>query len=256
VRLLRSLAVFELSRGNVDYALGYIQEAIQQARQLGNHALVALAIRTQVGILREDGTEPAILLAMSVEAVREGQLGTDGIELAMALYSLGTLRVEIGDVAEGRADLESALPLLEAALRLGETRKTLGFRGGVLLSLARAVYLQGDRERARELWCESLAIEHSVGERFWAARSIEGLAHLMADSEPVSALVLGAGVIKLWQDRGLPLPKSVQDGVGWVEQTRASLPPQVAAKALSDGRAMRFDALVAAALSSCKGESV
>jgi hypothetical protein len=59
----------------------------------------------------------------------------------MALYSLGTVRVETGDVAGGRGDLEEALPLLEAALRLAETRQTLGFRGSVLLSLAGAVYL-------------------------------------------------------------------------------------------------------------------
>ncbi|HEX5991722.1 MAG TPA: helix-turn-helix domain-containing protein [Thermomicrobiales bacterium] len=170
VRVLVTLFAGELAyvQGNRAADRERLEEALEQARQLGDPAVLALALQSNARVLLEQGNaaeaetfwEEAVSLARSLD------------ERSTAFRYIGSMLEHLGFLARLRGDLARAAVLTEEALAWTERMNFEWAAAMTVGSLAAVAREQGELGRAVSLYRESLR-------RTWAQRDRRNFASLL-----------------------------------------------------------------------------
>ena len=237
-----------LAAGEPAYFLGryadtqaYAQTSLDIAREVGDDASIAAASRLlgYASIARGDRAQAIAQFEAAVAVAR--QMG-DRLQLSGSLNGLAELHRAAGRPAE-------ALPIYEEALALhGE----LGDRGGCavgFVNLAVTHLLLGDADRARDLLREGMAVAAALGSRRSAVTQLDGVMGLAATLGQwhVAARLHGA-VDSASASMGFQREPTDEAFVApLLARARAALPVGAFDAAVTEGRAMPFDAAFAQA---------
>jgi tetratricopeptide (TPR) repeat protein len=141
---------------------------------------------TQPGLHEELGVEYqkiAKLEAAGAELQRELELDPHNV---LARYKLGTLQVEQGDAANGKAAIEGALrqnpDLKDADYYLGRAEMQLGNDGAAVEALKRAISANSDPEIAQQAWYQ-LGIVYRRMHRMTDAQQAMAMFQKLKDAE-------------------------------------------------------------------------
>lgn len=153
-RVLLALAVSELElTGDAAAAGTRLVAAARWAREAGSDAL-AVAVLGQLGLVRlRTGDTTGSLAALDEAATRLD--AAEALDACRILLNRGALLLDLGRIAEARADFEACAERAEAAgdaLRLFKARHNLGY----------AHFLAGDLPAALAAMTEAAAVEHGA----------------------------------------------------------------------------------------------
>ncbi len=123
-----------------------------------------------------DAFEPAVVLVREAMALRQVHFGADSLEHALSLGSLGQLCYRRGELAAARVALRESYRLHKECRR--DVHTDVAQAANDLAAVERAL---GDRERARELHHEALALRRQAGDALLVAESLNNLANAESD---------------------------------------------------------------------------
>jgi predicted ATPase/DNA-binding SARP family transcriptional activator/Tfp pilus assembly protein PilF len=269
-RALNSLGIVAYMQGEYDEARQHYQESLSLCRTTGSVSGIARALSNLGMVANATGHYQAAVgpLQESLELRRtlRGQVG-----LASTLNNLGIALYHLGRVAEARACYQESLDL---AREVGSQRDVaLG-----LINLGYIAWEQGQHAEARRHYLECLAIRRKIGDRYGIAYVLNNLGDVALDLEanaeahenfsealrialdvqatPV-ALESVVGLARLLARRG-----DVEQAVVWLtvvvqhpatigevydnatqrlEKLRVQLPDPIAARATTQGQALRLE---------------
>src|SRR5215469_11111360 len=155
-----------------------------------------------------------------------------------------------GRLSGVQGDRNTARRRLEESVDLSQR---LGISRGVVWSLyflAQHDLAQGNAQRAREEFAESLRLAHQTGDLMATAHCVEGFAGALASTQPGRTVRLAGGAAALRESLGsTPYPADQQRLRRWLDVAERRLGETAAQAALAEGRAMPLDRLVNYALS-------
>lgn len=182
---LRNLAFFLMQQGEVEQALGLVEQAAVLARSVGESSVLAWVLH---GL--------AMAAGAAGDAERSEQLNRELLEVARrsgdetlairALCGIGNALQRRGDTLRARAVFEEALLLARPRCDKWLTSVVTGGLGGVLV--------RDDPAQATRLLEESLSLAHEIGHRWLTALGLADLAAVLAPSDraDAAAALLGA----------------------------------------------------------------
>ncbi len=149
---------FAASAADPQRAGALLQQAQQHARAAGDPWFLGLALFVSAQALLFGKGDTAAARGCMAEALPALQAGGDPYLLAHGLGTLGLIELADGRPADALAALERALILVRT---LADTRSV----ALIAATTADAARCQGDYARAAELYSESLALYHDLGNR-------------------------------------------------------------------------------------------
>jgi ATP/maltotriose-dependent transcriptional regulator MalT len=154
----------------------------------------------------------------------------------------------MGQIALHQSNAATACSLLEESLTLHEE---VGDLQGIARScslLARVAAFEQDHTRARTLYEESLTIARKLGNHWFMALYLEGLAEVVVDQgEPAWAVRLWGAADALRKAIGAPMPPVQRAGYErMVSAARDQLNEEVFARAWAQGQRMTAEQVLAA----------
>jgi tetratricopeptide (TPR) repeat protein len=236
------------ARGRYAEARALHEEALKLSRAAGNRSyegvsLAALAVAVYVEC---DYEQARALAEQSLAILRSDEWGGRGnVDTNVALYVLGRVALCTEHYTSARAWLEEDIALWRAT---GDIRNA----PGALVGLSCVALAEGNREEARQLMAESLALCERGSWRMATIYAIEGAAVLAAaDEQPEHALRLADGARSLRATWEYPLPLAEEAVLDrWLAPVRRSAragsysAPLRASESLSAAEALEFARLV------------
>jgi predicted ATPase/class 3 adenylate cyclase len=183
---LRVIAWIELRQGDCASSLAHGEEAVDIARSLDDHYLLALLLAGRGAALSNLGRDARPDLEESLELAR--QSGNRSLT-ALALGNLAYFEVLAGELDSARDRLEEALAIsteIQEVQHVPGTSTNLGF----------IYHLQHDRAGAVRLFTEALISAQEVGEHESIAVALLGLALTASDPETAAMLHGAADAVR------------------------------------------------------------
>ncbi|WP_078594373.1 ATP-binding protein [Streptomyces sp. NRRL S-920] len=245
LKALWVLGYVAVLQGDKVAALTALHECRDGAEEAGS-ALAAAYAEHRIGCLAlvtDDIPRAEKLLRSALARYQEiGELNSNvlmgQVELAMALAFGG--------------DLAHAVELCEDVRRICEDRGERWTLAYALYVLGYAAWTDGERERARELLSESLALDHRFHDLLGTVLSLELLAlFTAAEGDPAEAAVLQGAAARIWPSVGLPLFGSDNFGGPHAvceERAREALGDERYEECVRAGAGLGLDAAVSRAL--------
>lgn len=189
-RILANLAMVASERGHLDQAIDHLSHSLDTARSIGDRMVEARVLGTLGALYESQGRPDHAIESLVTALILFRQLGDEGGE-ARAHDALGTVHSGQGDQRRAVEAHEWALTLLrKLSDRSGEAR--------ALLHLGRALARQGRARQAAEHHRHALALFREMGEALGEARAQNALgASLHAAGDPVSARGAHLGALAL-----------------------------------------------------------
>jgi predicted ATPase/class 3 adenylate cyclase len=225
--------------GDATEAVRLCEQSLALARRSAGTRALAVAVR-EFGYVVWHLEDYARLEPLAGEYLRlAGDLG-DSSAKADALLLLGRTALHHGDYTRASSLYEESLALSRA-----QRDKVAAVRA--MVSLADVATLRGMPAQAETLYREGLVVAVELGDRWWLARCIEGMAVFEASRASFArvATLLGAAA-ELRATLGSQHPPATQEGT--MSQAREKLGDREFHHAWTRGRAMTDDDLVAFAL--------
>lgn len=182
-------------RGDAVSALGALHECLELAEEHGDETAVAYATQMLgcLAMIGDDMPRGRALLGDALERFRSlGELTT--------LVILAQVELAMAHAFEGQ---------LDSALALGEEARDIAAESGERWALSYALYVlsyahmaRGDRDAARTLSVECLAVKREFHDVVGMTMSLEILAALTADEEPVRAAEMLGAALAGWRTVG------------------------------------------------------
>jgi ATP/maltotriose-dependent transcriptional regulator MalT len=229
-------------RGDLDGARPLLEQASAINHRLGHgmRAAMNLALMAQVLFEQADFASAEALNNQSFTSLLAAGPGW-GTVLTLCMQ---------GRLAGVRGDRNTARRRLEESVEKGQR---LGISRGVVWSLyflAQHDLSQGNAQRAREEFAESLRLAHRSGDLLATAHCVEGFAGALASTQPGRTVRLAGGAAALRESLGsIPYPADQQRLRRWVDVAERRLGETAAAAATAEGHAWPVDRLVTYALS-------
>lgn len=220
-----------------DQSERFLTAAVTRARDAGDRYYAAFALNGLGSVALHRGYYAREGLALMRE------IG-DTDDIAALLDNLGYGAFMQGDYAEATARSEASRALYR---QLESDHGT----ASMLCNLGRAVLAQGESERARILLQEGLRLGQQIGNLWYIAVCLEGLATTAAvQGRYALAMQLFGAVATLAESAHVALPSSDQAiNERYLALARASLAQSTTTAAWQTGRAWTADEAIAAALS-------
>ncbi|MBV9355561.1 MAG: XRE family transcriptional regulator [Chloroflexi bacterium] len=180
-------------RGDLTGARARYQQALLIEVALGNRLLESFTLEGLASIAEREGDLTA-LEAWAAEALRLHRAFGHTWDAAHSLDR--RLASAQGDSATARRLLEDSLPL----------QRTMAHRGGLgasLFSLARLAQSEGDTIRASQAYAEGLGLAEEVGQPVLLLRNLDGVATLLAESQPTAAARIAGAAAALRSKLGV-----------------------------------------------------
>jgi len=228
-------------QGRLDEAEPYLEEGLRLFRALADSRGIAAAVLPLANLARDRGDfDAARPLYAEVLALRRA--ARDELWTAHVLNNLGWLELYAGHLDAARKLVEESLAIRRA---LGTPREA-----GVSQTLLGKVALcMGEPGVAGAHFAECLATHRDVGNPWGIALALEGVAGLVAESQPERALRLAAAAEALRLAIGRPLPPAEQPLVaGWLAPAQSAVSADNARRARAEGEALSQAQAVAEAL--------
>jgi serine/threonine-protein kinase len=170
--LVASAAARDRLRALIQQRAGRLRRQHEGAPHLLANVLDALG-RAAAAI---DAFADAEALIEEASGIRVAHLGQDSLEHALSLTSLGRLRYQQGRFADAAAALQEAYRLHKTCPH--DVHTDVAVAANDLAAAARAL---GNRDRARELHLEALALRRAGGDEALVAESLNNLANSERD---------------------------------------------------------------------------
>jgi predicted ATPase/class 3 adenylate cyclase len=239
-RGLRGAGELAMTQGDFGAARRWLDEGVAAWRQLDDSMEVAQALE-RLGLLEwAEGDADAVTRRFS-EILPTWQERGDERRACYALMMLGQAACMRGDYAEGGRRYRQ---LDELAKRVDDPRSLMYANH----SLADLALFEGDHGAAFKGYVGGLARAREFGDVSWMTYELEGQAMAAAAiGRPLRAARLAGAAAAQRQEIGLGMMSAwwtrLQDK--WLDVARLALGPESAAKRLTEGREMGFEAAVA-----------
>jgi tetratricopeptide (TPR) repeat protein len=240
---LRGLAWLEVDLGHLDEARGLLEEALPIAREAGDESEVFTILVSLGEALGRQGAADEALAACE-EAVAVARTLGGKSRLGDALLELGQLVLRNGEIARARVLLDEASACLRPSAALGLPAILAGAQG----DLARA---EGALDEARAYYHEALTTARDRASRIAMAACLARIAGLAAlEGECRRAIELFGAIAAFYASVGLPLPYKPHPGHDSdLAAARSALGEDAFAAAWAEGRAITLEQAVEHALS-------
>jgi tetratricopeptide (TPR) repeat protein len=167
-----SLGFVAFMQGNSVVARSWYEEALTLAREMGDKAAAAFALRNLEDAHYRAGDLAAARAAFTESLATFREVG-DSWGTAITLGALVTLALVQGDAATARSLSEESLPL---SRQVGNTWSL----ALVLVNLGAAVLQEGDHQQARDHFVEGLRLWRELGNQTGSMMAVAGLAEVAA----------------------------------------------------------------------------
>lgn len=280
-RVLYGAGTMSLVQGDVRGAQRQIEECLEQAREVEDHATTTQALR-KLGRIHSLAGEYPQARALCEESLALARTEDDRLGIATALVDLGDIAIRLGQLDRARVmmteslgllraaghtlaildcvaslgeiamfqdDVAAARPLFEESLVLSRELHDASAESWVLHHLGRLAELDGDRAEAARLFTAALRMRQQIQERQFIADSLEALAGVSIDADPVLAARMFGAAEEVRQHDGLPRPPVwVQQWEGHVRLLHTALDHGTRDAAWASGRSAPLAEVVAEAL--------
>ncbi|MDQ6875689.1 MAG: diguanylate cyclase [Actinomycetota bacterium] len=237
-RVLYGAGTMSLVQGDVRGAQRQIEECLSQAREVDDHATTIQALR-KLGRIHSLAGEYPQAQALCEESLVLARAEEDGLGIATALVDLGDIAIRLGqldrarvmmteslgllraaghtlaildcvaslgEIAMFQGDVPAARPLFEESLVLSRELGDASAESWVLHHLGRLAELDGDQAEAARLFIAALRMRQQIQERQFIADSLEALAGVSVDADPVLAARMFGAAEEVREHDGLPRP--------------------------------------------------
>jgi non-specific serine/threonine protein kinase len=239
-RLLNTASFTAVSLGDHPTAIRLAEEAVAIARSLAHDGLLAQSLwQAGVAYLTHGDLDRAL------DRYQEGLLlsRSHGDRFAHMCCLMG-----VGRVAAYRGDFERAVNLLDEAVALGRSGPEPVVWGATLVVLAYVLVAREEEQRALELYREVIAQPVAFADIRFVVVSIEGVATILAATDPQHATML-MGAARAVRDRiALGLAPRLLNTEQRLADLRQTLDADAFAQAWERGQRLSLDEVKALAL--------
>jgi predicted ATPase len=235
-----NIAVYQ---GDHAPAQGWLDEAIQLGRSIGDKASVAYALGALSMLMTERGDYQQALALFEQNLVLYRELGNTA-RMALMLSNIGAVAQLMGNHERAQAAYEESLAL---ARELGNPPAQ---RSRTLMNLGELAHLRGDPDRAASLYLESLRLCYELGDWLSTANCLECIASLDVLAGSCERATGLFGAIEGIRER-VGTRRNYSDPERYprdVQAARAQLVPTAFAAAWARGPALMLEQAVALAL--------
>jgi predicted ATPase/Tfp pilus assembly protein PilF/predicted Ser/Thr protein kinase len=231
-------------QGDYGQASAMLEEALALFQELGDKQLFAMALRILADLAYDQGDySRAQMLAekQNMPIVRE----------LKSLYGIAWALRILGDIACHQGDYSRAAALYEESLAIRRETKDKWSIAESLHRLGEVARHQGDYGRAFSLYKESLVLRKEMADKMGIVECLEGLAGLARHQNQLERATQLLGSAEALREMiGAPLPPCLRtDHERMVTTIRTGLDQQEFATALTQGRNMTIEQMIAFALS-------
>jgi non-specific serine/threonine protein kinase len=186
-RALSAAGQYALRMGRLEDALGYLEDSLAIARELGDDERIAVVLQP-IGLTYLDHGDTASARAFLAEALERAQKRGDKREIAAALSAMAQL-------CRSEGDLDGAERMSGGRLALVRELDDVQSIGLALINLAMISILRADAANARALLQEILPINAKIGGAALEQATLEvamGFAAVLGDYERAARFYGGA----------------------------------------------------------------
>lgn len=225
-------------RTDLDAAAPYYERARTMHEQLGDKAGLAVCIANLAAVHSARGAHETALPLHEEHRRLARELG-DGLAESKSLLNLARTALILGRTTLARQQLAEALPILRDHRDLHSVAQALHSLGDVDLK-------EGRLEGARANLLESARLRIKIGDTAGVSSVLGSLARAeAAGGDPRIAAALLAAVVDAYRSGRIPaLSTQIEDASAALEETRAKLPADLAARWEERGRQLDFTGLI------------
>jgi predicted ATPase len=237
-KALHAAGVLALELGNYDLAERELSESLRLARSAGDQYRAGFALN---GL-------GSIALARGQHA-RAKELHEEGLELLRAVGDQDGIAALLGNLGYGaliQGEFATAIRYCEESIAI---YRSIGSKlySGKLVTMGRATLEQGNPVRATDPLREALGISSQVGNKWYVARCLDGLAGAATlQGEPERAVRLFGAAEALCESSGIERSLHVRTtNERYIAALREQLSPTTFQAAWDTGRALPLDQIIA-----------
>jgi predicted ATPase/DNA-binding XRE family transcriptional regulator len=238
---MTDLGVAMWQQGCLGEAEACLERGLPQFRSLRDSIGIATAVLPLASVARDRGSFEAAR-GLYTEALARTRADGDRLLEGHVLNNMAWLGLYAGDLALARQLATESLVIRRAfnARREASVCETL---------LGKIAVAAGEPALARQLLTDSLGVHRELGNRWGVALTLEGVAGLVAASEPERALRLAGAAESVRVAIGRPRPPAEQPLLAAaLAPARQAIPDALAGQAWADGRALAEEDAAAEAL--------
>jgi non-specific serine/threonine protein kinase len=239
---LRRLGNLEYLQGNYDAGRAHTEEALAIFEALGDIEGQA-SCNNNLGLYLHNSGDLTTATAVTERSLQLARQCGDQAMIGTALLNLGTCALLRREPTAAEGYLAESIDIFRRLQDRRSIALVLGFQ--IFVALERR-----NHSRAREHGRESVGILRELGDHWLLAETLYRFATLAAsESRPEDALRLAAASAAVLEKMGaVASPSTTRLIEPWLESARASLSPEQASAAWSEGRQMTLADAIGAAL--------